>query len=164
MQRIKNLPLLCGVIDSAIIVVAALIIATVGGKPPKMLLQQSPGIVFGFLLPLCVVTAWRGAAHAKKLLSGHYSWLRPAIEGFLVGFLPVPFIQTIGILNEALAAGPPWPSLGHAIEGEWARYFLWVLQISFQTGAVGAVCGLAFSGVNRVVIQIWTANQENPPA
>jgi len=47
--------------------------------------------------------------------------------------------EPIGILNEAFAAGPPWPSLGYAIEGEWAG------------GAPGAVCGLALSGVNRAL-------------
>ena len=100
MQKIKNLPMLCGVIDAAIILVVALIIATAEGKPPKILLQQNPGIVFGFLLPLCMITAWRGTAQTKRLINGERGWLRPATEGFLVGFLPIPFIQTIGILRE----------------------------------------------------------------
>jgi hypothetical protein len=158
MQRNKNLPLLCGVIDSAIILMVFLIFATIEGKPPKILFQQNPGIVFGFLLPLCVVTAWRGAALTKKLIIGQCGWLRPATEGFLMGFLPVPFMLTIGMLIEALAAGPPWPSLGHAIEGEWSSYFLWVVQISLLTGIVGAVYGLAISYVNRVLIRRWSAN------
>lgn len=161
MQIIKNLPLLCGVIDAAIILVVALVITIAEGKTPKILLQQNPGIVFGFLLPLCMITAWRGTAHTKKLIIGDCGWLRPATEGFLIGSLPIPFIQTIGMLNEAMAAGPNWPSLGNAIEGEWASFFLWLLQMSIMAGVVGAVCGLFLSGVNRILIRCWTANHRH---
>lgn len=160
MKKIQNIPLLCGVIDSAIVLAVVLLLAATEGKPPRTLMQENPGIVFGYLLPLCVVTLWRGTTHTKKLMSGYRGWLRPAIEGFTVGFLPIPFIQTIGILNEAIAAGPPWPSLGHAIEGEWAAYFLWLLNASVLAGFVGAICGIALSGVNRLLIRRLTANQE----
>lgn len=167
MKRIQNIPLLCGVIDSVIIFPVAILFAAAEGSPPKILVQENPGIFFGFLMPLCILIAWRGTAHTKRLITGHDGWVRPAVEGFLAGFLPIPFIQTIGILNEAVAAGPPWPLLGNAIEGEWAAYFLWLLRGSLLTGTVGAVCGLVLSGVNRLLIRWWTANQrqdrpENP--
>lgn len=161
MESIKKLSIVCGVIDATVIFLVVLTLAAAAGKTPPILLQQNPGLVLGYLLPFCVITAWRGTAHTKNLINGHRGWLRPAVEGFFAGFLPIPFIQTIGMLSEAAsAAGPNWPSLGHVIEGEWTAFFLWLLQMSSITGSVGTVCGLSLSGVNRLVIWVWRGLKE----
>jgi hypothetical protein len=157
MHKPKNLPLLCGVIDAALILATALIVAVMADKTPMVFIKQNPWIAYGVTIPFCILVGWRGLMHSKRLMAGQSGWSGPAIEGFLAGFLTVPLIAAIGLVQERMADGPPYPSLGNAIDGEWLAFSLLVLRSAFLIGLTGTVLGLLLSKVNRILIRKRTS-------
>jgi hypothetical protein len=104
------------------------------------------------------VVAWRTYADMKRLLAGKRYWRRPLIEGFVIGFLPGPITQGFGMIKEALASGPPWPSFGHSSLLEWLTYLSWFIPWWALFGAVGAAYAALLSGINRIALKVLADN------
>jgi len=109
------------------------------------------------LLVLCsMFVSWRGAADASRIFAGQRGVLRPVLEGFLVGALIVPIADIAGLIGEAVAAGPTWPTPSHASAEDWFQYLRRVLLYSSILGGGGAAAALFFTGVNRGLLK-WAA-------
>ena len=52
-----------------------------------------------------VFAGWRGKLDAERLLKGNRSFIRPVVEGFIVGFTLIVLISAFGLASEALASG-----------------------------------------------------------
>lgn len=111
-------------------------------------------LIFGITTPFCLLTAWRGASHTKRLLSGKMSVLRPLIEGFAFGFVPV-FVWSMGnALNVALAAGNAWDGAESWGLKDWLEYTWISVQIAAAIGLFGMLIGGILSIVNRIIIKV----------
>ncbi|MEH0018638.1 MAG: hypothetical protein V6Z89_03245 [Desulfobacter sp.] len=128
------------------------------GKSPIEIITN----YFSFLLialALSVIVAWRSYADIKRLFVGKRSWLRPASEGFFFGFFPIPAFHIFGMVQEAYAAGPPWPSIGYASAEVWIQYFFWLISTSSLFGAACAGYAILLSGINRLILKKLTDNE-----
>ncbi len=141
----------CAVIDAFLVVGAALILTVLSGIEAVARVYEKLGVVLAFVLPIAAVVAWRGAAHARSLVAGRRGWVRPAVEGFLTGFLLMPVGHAIGMIQESLACGPLWPTI-NAPADYWMIYFGFLLQCSLVLGSIGSLSALLISAVNRVVV------------
>lgn len=144
---------LCGTIDTLLVVMITFAIAAYEGLTPLGLFAEKGRFLLTFVMPISVLVGWRGGAHASRLVGGQRSWFRPALEGFAWGFLVIPVTQVIGIISEAFAAGPPWPTPGYSSLQDWFRYFGYLLQISAALGGVGVVVALTVSSINRLLLR-----------
>lgn len=145
----------CAVIDAFLVVGAALILTVLSGIEAVAHVYEKLDVVLTFVLPIAAVVAWRGAAHARSLVAGRRGWVRPAVEGFLAGFLLMPVGHAISMTQESLACGPPWPSI-NAPANCWMAYFGFLLQCSLVLGSIGALSALLVSAVNRVIVGRYT--------
>ncbi len=155
MSTAKHLPLICGLTDGTLTVVGAFIIGLLGGKAPSELLSQNMGLLLIIVVPASLAVTWRGSAHTVRLLAGNRGWVRPAVEGFILGAIPFPLFQLSGILQEAMAAGTLWPTIGYSPLSEWLRYLGVVSAVSAATGAIGALYAVFLPGVNRSIIHVF---------
>jgi len=148
----RGLPLVCALVD-ALVTLAAFVCAATAGKMPLDVIRTKPWALAAVVI-VAVVAAWRGHADARRIISATGGWTRPAVEGFAVGFLPVPISHAIGMIQEALAAGPPWPSLGYSPFSDWLQYLFWLLIWAVIFGVAGGVYGIVLSCINRIVLRI----------
>jgi hypothetical protein len=149
----KVLSSLCAFIDGLITLVIFIIIAGIDGKTPAYLVNERAGLLL-FVLVIAAIVMWRGYADAKRLLIDRRNWTRPSIEGFVFGFLVAPVSQGVGMLQEAFAAGPPWPSFGYSPLSDWLRYLFWLMILSVVLGVVAGICTTLLSLINRLIISI----------
>ena len=153
MKNTTSQALLCGTADALFVLLITFgSAAYYDGTSPLRLITEKWHILFTIIVPVSLMVGWRGGAHASRLISGNRSWFQPALEGFGWGFLFLPVCHAIGIMNEAFAAGPPWPSPGYSSAGDWLQYFWYLLQASATLGGVGALVGLCVSGINRLML------------
>lgn len=148
----KKLPIVCASIDAIFTIIIMIVIAAFDGKTPIDLVTRYQGFLF-IVLIISLVAGWRGHADANRILSDARSWSRPARDGFIIGFIPLPVSHAIGILQEAIAAGPPWPTLGYSSITEWLKYVAWMFGWSILFGGIGALYGLLLSGINRMLVK-----------
>jgi hypothetical protein len=127
------------------------------GKTPYELATHYSWALFIALI-ISLIAGWRSYADMRRLLIGNRSWWRPASEGFIFGFLPGPISHVIGMLQEAFAAGPPWPSIGYSSLADWFQYLFWLTIWSALLGIVGAVYAMLLSGINRIALKILADN------
>ena len=147
----NKLPIICGSIDAGLTIILVVVFAVVAGKSPSELLAKYQGLLL-IVLIIALIAGWRGYVDAIKLLLNDHSWLRPARDGFLIGSIPLPVSHLIGILQEAFAAGPPWPALGYSPLSEWLKYIVWMIGWSILFGGAGALYGMVLSGINRIIV------------
>jgi hypothetical protein len=140
--------------DGAITFLGAFVLGFVAGKAPSEILSQNFGILVFVVIPVSLVVTWRGYVHTVKLLAGNRGWVRPALEGFILGAAPLPLSHIAGMLQEALAAGPPWPSIGYSPLSDWIHYLGIVSATSAVAGLIGSIYAVLLSGVNRVIIHV----------
>jgi len=147
---------ICGVADGLLLLVVLLVVAPCGeGVGPIRLVAEKASLLLGYVLPIAVLIAWRGAEHTVRLLAGRRSWLRPLLEGFAWGFLLIPGLHAVGIAGEAMAAGPPWPTIGYSSAEEWLLYFWELIQVSLVFGCAGAAVGVTMSSANRLMLRCF---------
>lgn len=132
------------------------------GKTPYELVTRYLWALFVALI-IAVVVAWRTYADMKRLLAGKRSWKRPVIEGFVFGFLPGPISQGVGMIQEAFAAGPPWPSFGYSSMSDWFWHLSWLIPCSALFGTVGALYAALLSGINRIALKVLADNNGTEP-
>ena len=140
-----------GAVDGLATLLAAGLVVALFGPAPNQLVAVAPGVVYGFVVPLCSAVAWRGFAHSRRIQAGDLRWRQPIREGFLGGFLPLPISQAVFMTQDALAAGQGYPTIASPIS-EWVSYGLLVLGAAIVLGLVGAVGAAILSGVNRVLL------------
>ena len=134
-----------------------ILVFNVGKSPIEIITNHSSFLLIA--LALSVIAAWRSYADIKRLLLGKRSWLRPAFEGFLFGFFPIPVFHIFGMVQEAYATGPPWPSIGYASAEVWIQYFFWLISTSSLFGVACAGYAILLSGINRLVLKRLTDNK-----
>jgi hypothetical protein len=158
----RHLILICPILDTVPAVVLFSLAVIQAGKSLHDLFAH---LLVPFLLALALtaVSAWRGFADTKRHLASRNTWLRPAAEGFLCGFLAVVIIHIIGIAQEAFAAGNPWPSVKYSPLSAWVPYLGRLLVEGSVWGAVGSAYGCFLSGLNRITIKALLANPSLQP-
>lgn len=149
----NRLPTICALTD--MVITTMLMLFAFSLREGQHVLEFSYDHIGVLLLILIIALAatWRGYADAKRILSGNLQWLKPAKEGFIIGFIPLPLSQAISIYQEAFAAGPSWPSPGYSPLSDWFIYLPWIALWSAFCGAIGACYGLFLSWTNRLLIR-----------
>ncbi len=134
------------------------VFALCAGKTAYQLVTSYLWVLIAFMIVASVV-AWRTYADVKRLLAGKRSCWRPVIEGFVFGFLPGPISHAFGMIKEAFAAGPPWPSFGHSSPLDWLWYLSWFVPWWGLFGTVGAAYAALLSSINRIALKVLADNQ-----
>ena len=154
----KRLSKICIFITVLLTLIILLAFISCFGKTAHELITHYYWVLF-FAVIVAFIAGWRSYADMKRLTSGNRSWRRPATEGFLFGFLPVPISHAMGMLQEAFAAGPPWPAFGYAPLADWFRYFIWLITSSCIFGILGALYAMLLSGINRILLRTIADNK-----
>jgi ABC-type antimicrobial peptide transport system permease subunit len=149
-----RLPRICALTDGTTTIVAACVFCYLNGKTPSEIISQNIGMVLFLVFPASLIAAWLGYVHTVQLLDGNKSWVRPLVEGFVVGAVPWPLFSVIGMLQEAIAAGPAWPTIGFSPLSEWVQYFGFLFVASVVAGAIGALYAAFLSAINRAIIHV----------
>ena len=157
----KQIPILCGAIDWFISITLVLVFSALAGHWPWELMTIFPGFLLSALL-LSLIAGYRGFVDTRRVIAGDPGLFRPAQEGFIIGFFPIPIINGIGILQEALAAGPPWPGIGYSPISEWLKYILYTFCWSAVTGMIGAIYGIFLARVNRTILKRIEYEEHKP--
>lgn len=147
----------CGAADTIAVLLFVFTLAGFEGKSPAGVVQHTPGLLFGFVLPFAILVGWRGSKLALQFLRGNTQWFRPAKEGFIAGFCIVPVFHGFFMAKEALAAGPAWPDFSDPWSA-WIVYLGFVFGVSMIAGVIGALGACLLSGVNRVYFVVYSAN------
>jgi hypothetical protein len=154
----KGLSSICILINGLLTLTILLVFMLSSGKTPHELITRYSWALF-IAVVIALITGWRSYADMRRLLSGKRSWKRPAVEGFMFGFLPVPIFHATGILQEAFAAGPPWPSFGYSSLADWIQYLFWLISMSSIFGIITAVYAMLLSGINRIALRTLADNK-----
>ena len=146
------------VINGSLTLLILVILVFKAGKSPIEIITNYSSFLL-IALAISVIVAWRSYADIGRLLVGKRSWLRPALEGFMFGFFPIPIFHIFGMVQEAYAAGPPWPSIGYASFEVWIQYLFWLISTSSFFGVACAGYAILLSGINRALLKKITDNQ-----
>jgi len=153
----KRLSSICILINGILTLTILLVFMLSFGKKLHELITHYPFALFIAVI-IALIAGWRSHSDMRKLLSGKRSWRRPAIEGFMFGFLPLPISHATGMLQEAFAAGPPWPSFGYVSLVDWFQYLFWLISMSSIFGIIGALWAMLLSGINRIALRTLANN------
>jgi len=161
-MTIKKLSQACTIGNGLLTLAVLCAFALSTGKTPYELVTRYLWTIFVAVI-IAAVVAWRTYADVKRLLAGKRSFKRPVIEGFVFGFLPGPLSHGLGMIQEAFAAGPPWPSFGHSSLSDWLWYLYYLVPWWTLFGAVGAVYAALLSGINRIALKVLADNKLMEP-
>ena len=108
------------------------------------------------ILPVSVgaalIAAWRGRAYAIQLINGNKSFVRPAFEGFVIGFTLFLLLQIIGFLNEANAAGSIYSSYKSWSSSDWIHLIQYEALYGGLSGVIGTLIAIGVSLLNRAIV------------
>jgi hypothetical protein len=104
-------------------------------------------VIYG-LIPLSILAGWRSFAYSKRLMSGSMLIWRPAMEGFISGFLLIFISLWIAAGNEALAAGTIYDGAATWSVSEW---FWFLKETSFMGLLIGIICAIWLTFIFIVV-------------
>jgi hypothetical protein len=153
-MTLNKISIISTLINGLSTLILLLILAFNAGKPPiEIVTKYYWTLMIAVIISL--IAAWRSHSDIKRLIIGKHSWLRPACEGFILGFSPIPLFHIVGISQEAFAAGPPWPTIGYSSLEVWIQYLFWLISISTAFGVVCSMYAILLSGINRMILRIY---------
>jgi hypothetical protein len=136
-------------IDACVVVLVAFGVALAEGKTPADFVLRRTEVLLGFVLPVAMAVSFWAWWDLRGFARGRHGLWRPAVQAFVLGFLPRPVSDGLGIVRDAFAAGPPWPTPGHSSVGEWLSYSGEVLLFASITGLLAVSIGLMLVLANR---------------
>jgi hypothetical protein len=155
--------LLVAGIDACVVIVGAFAIALADGKSPADLVLRRTELLVGFVVPVAVTVSFWAWLDLRRFAGGRDGLRRPAGQAFVLGFLPRPLSDALGIVREAVAAGPAWPSPGHSSAGEWVSYSAGVFVFATIAGVFAALIAIVLVLANRrLYVKLATKASKQP--
>ena len=131
---------------------------SIGGQWNALFEWHFWSVVYG-LIPLSILAGWRSFAYAKRLMIGSMFIWRPAIEGFISGFLLIFISLWIAAGNEALAAGTIYDGAATWSVSEW---FWFLKETAFMGSLIGIGCAIWLTLIFLIVyLQLKLARLKN---
>lgn len=160
MNNKVKLPIIIGVIDGILIFTTPFVLYLLFEKPTliqynKFLIHFWPYFIF-VLFPISIIAYWRSKCDVERIIAGKNIFIKPIIEGVLIGLMFWFYFHFFGVLNSVLAAGTIYDSYYYkpAQLKYWTELIVIIFPSLFIFISFGGFIGFMMNMLNRILLKL----------